>query len=123
MATRYSKRRPDGSVAYYDSEEEMWADQPATPPEPGLFEFSAFWAVIGFFASVFIIALTVYGLGLGEGWPKAVRFGAVVLSICVSTYLIGRAGQFLFQVFWALVGIGFVLGVLGAIVALLWHFA
>lgn len=123
MATRYSKRRPDGSVAYYDSEEAMWADQPARPAEPGLFDFSPLWAVIGFFASVFIVALTVYGLGLGEGLPKAVRFGAVLLSICLFTYLIGRTGQFLFQLFWVLLGISFVLVVLGAIIALLWHFA
>lgn len=120
MAIRYSKRRPDGTVAYYDSEEEMRADE---LPRSGLFEFSIFYAVIGFFVSVIVIALTVYGFELGASWPKPLRFGVVVVAIGASTYLIGRAGWFLFQLFWALVAVLIVLGILSAIVAALWHFA
>lgn len=120
MATRYSKRRSDGTVVYYDSEEAMRADQPVPR---GMFDFSAFNAVMGFFLSAAVVLLAVYGLDLGAGLPKPVRFGAMVLTVAIGSYVIGRTGWFLFQMFWLLVGVLFVLGILGSIGAALWHFA
>lgn len=118
MAIRYSKRRADGTVAYYDSEEQMQADE---LPPPGLFDFSLLWAVIGFFASVFLVVVVVYGLDLGVGWPKALRFAAMISTVGIGTYLIGRLGQLLFYSFWVLVGIFIVLSIIGAIVAIIWN--
>ncbi|QQQ00946.1 hypothetical protein [Lysobacter enzymogenes] len=120
MATRYSKRRSDGTVAYYDSEEAMRADEPAPR---GLFDFSIFYAVVGLFLSVVVVLSLVYGLDLGAGWPKPVRFSAMVIAVAAGSYVIGRTGLFLFGMFWLLVAALFVLGILGSIGAALWHFA
>ncbi|MBT2748389.1 MULTISPECIES: hypothetical protein [unclassified Lysobacter] len=127
MATRYSKRRFDGTVVHYDSEEDMRADE---PPRAGLFvfsgvfaEFSIFYALVGFFISAVVIALTVYGLDLGASWSKPLRFSAVLVAISAVTYLIARTGWFLTQLFFLVVGAIIILSVLGAIVAALWHFA
>lgn len=120
MAIRYSKRRADGTVAYYDSEEQMQADE---LPAPGLFDFSLLWAVIGFFVSVFLVIVVVYGLDLGIGWPKALRFSAMITAVGIGTYAIGRLGQLLFYSFWVVAGIVLIIGIIGGIVAAIWHLA
>lgn len=120
MATRYSKRRPDGTTAYYDSEEAMRADG---LPDRGMFDFSIFYAIVGFFVSVVVAGLVVYGLDLGAGWPKPLRFGAMLLGVGAGSYLIGRLGFFLFLSFWLVLGAVLVLGVLGAVIAIFWHLA
>lgn len=120
MARGYSKQRGDGTVAYYDSEEAMLAD---VPPAPGMFEFSVFWAVIGFFISVLAVALVNYAVEPGAAWSKPIRFSLSLLGVAAGTYVIGRAGQFLLHACWLLMGILIVLGILGTVVATLWHFA
>ena len=114
MSTRYSKRRGDGSIAYYDSEAEMYADNPA----PGLFDFSYFWAAIGLFFFALVGIALIFGLHVLSDWPKWTRFGLMICIALAGAYIIGRIGQLLLGLF----GIAFVLATLVAIGTLIWHF-
>lgn len=116
MATRYSKRRTDGTIGYYDSVEEMNADGPEIPP---LFAFSGFFAFVGFFASLVIACIGVFGFGVGEALPKWARFASVFIAAGAGSYVIGRIGQSLVYVFFLAIAVG----ILGSIVSLVWHYA
>lgn len=116
MAIRYSKRRTDGTIGYYDSVEEMKADGPAIPP---LFAFSGFFAFVGFFASLVIACIAVFGFGVGEMLPKWARFASVFIAAGAGSYVIGRIGQALVYVFFLAIAVG----IIGSIVSLVWHYA
>ncbi|WP_164273417.1 hypothetical protein [Stenotrophomonas sp. B1-1] len=120
MATRFSRRRADGTVVYYDSEAAMQAD---AEPMPGLFDFSWLWAVVGFFVSVIVVCVSVYGFDLAQSWPKWLRFLGMLSAVAAGTYLLSRVGQLLFYSFWVLVAVGIVLAVVGAAVAFIWSVA
>ncbi|MGH8350983.1 MAG: hypothetical protein ACRES5_31120 [Pseudomonas sp.] len=120
MATRYSRRRSDGTWAYYDSEAAMQADLPSPP---GLFDFSWFWAAIGLFVSVVVVCVAVYGFDIGQGWPKWLRFLGMLGAVAVGTYLLARIGQLLFYSFWVALAVFIPLAVVTAVVAFFWHAA
>ncbi|MCL2656817.1 MAG: hypothetical protein FWD62_05235 [Betaproteobacteria bacterium] len=116
MATRYSKRRIDGSIGYYDSVEEMNADVYIPPP---LFSFNIFFAVIGFFASLVIAGIVIFGFGVGHTLPKWARFISVFAAAGVGSYIIGRVGEALLIV----LGYVILIAIAGSIISLVWHLA
>ena len=114
MATRYSKRRTDGTIGYYDSVEAMNAD---VPDRPELFDFSGFYAVIGCFV-FFVAACFAMFFGAGDALPKWARFASVFAVASIGYYVIGYIGELLFRVFMVL----FLVAVVGGVLTLIWHF-
>lgn len=112
MPTTYSTRRADGTVAYYDSEEAMYADH----PQPGLFDFSFFWAFIGCLAFVLIGMIALYGFHLCADWPKWAHGMILLFLAAVGTCIVGRLGQLMFGLF--IISLG--LAILGAVLWGLW---
>lgn len=114
MATRYSKRRSDGTIGYYDSVEEMEADRPEPLP---LFAFDTYFATIGFFAGLILACIAFFGFDIGEWLPKWVRFNSIFIAAGIGYCVLGYVGQSLIYVFLFAVASS----IIGAILSFIWH--
>lgn len=92
MGSRFSKIREDGTVAHYDTEEEMQA----ADPNPGLLDFSWISAFCGVAAGLFFAVVLLYGLKWGAAWPKWGRATLLVAAGLTGGYVVGRTGRLIF---------------------------
>ena len=113
MATRYSKRKADGTVEYYDTQEELQAANPPTTTIEALKAFthgfsSSFNPFFAFWAFVIAIIVSIY---VGAQYPEIAKTVKIVLSLTASSivaYVTGKFGNFALLVTVALMAIGLV---------------
>lgn len=117
MATRYSKRHPDGSVEYYDSKEEMESANGPPMSWPQVMrhivgvlasDFNPLWAILGFFVSGVLCFWLISDVQILAKW---VRFIAVLLSATAGSYILGRLGNVFFMLIIAFTGVAAAFGV------------
>lgn len=113
MGTRYGRRAADGTFEYHDTKEELFSAEAK--------EDSDFLSAVFGFIGLLIGGAITYGLLAkygGDTWPKAARFGLILLGAGGMAYLLAKFSDFLMS----LIGLSIFGGIVWGIGALIWKF-
>ncbi|ERJ17496.1 hypothetical protein SSPSH_003708 [Salinisphaera shabanensis E1L3A] len=106
MAKRYSRRRNDGTVEYYDSPEEAQAARRNDFYE----DIAARFLLAGFLLGGILayVSIDVFGFSY---WPKAAQFGWVVAGAVGCAAVSAALSKILYKILITLLAIGIVFGI------------